>query len=133
MKGREGNKISEDLEFSVRAREKTGKRIVYNPKVKAQHRVPKDRLSWGYIIQWSYWIGASRRKLKRLHPEDKGQTSVLNTEYDLLKRIFTRLFRDILEGFFTDPVVACRKFVITITVLTCVSFGYLLSPLLSRQ
>lgn len=134
MKGREKNKISEDLEFSMRAREKTGERIVYNPKVRVQHRVSKDRLSWRYIIQWSYWIGASRRALKRLYPEeDKRQTSVLDTEYDLLKSIFTRLFPDLVKGFFTDPVIACRKFALTITVLSCVAFGYLLSPLLSRQ
>ncbi len=134
MKGRERNKLSEDLEFSIRAREKTGKRILYNPKVKVQHRVPKDRLSWRYIIQWSYWIGASRRALKGLYPEeDKGRTSVLDTEYHLLRRIFTRLFPELIKGFFTDPVVACHKFVLTITVLPCVSFGYLLSPLLSRQ
>jgi GT2 family glycosyltransferase len=131
MKGREKNKISEDLEFSMRAREKTGKRIVYNPKVKVKHRVPNDRLSWRYIIQWSYWIGASRKALKRLYPEDKGQASVLNTEYDLLKRIFTRLFPDILMGFAKNPIIGYRKFVITITVLSCVAFGYLLSALLS--
>jgi len=134
MKGRERNKISEDLEFSIRAREKTGKRILYNPKVKVQHRVPKDRLSWRYIIQWSYWIGASRRALKRLYPEeDKGRPAVLDTEYHLLRRIFTRLFPELIRGFFTDPVVACHEFVLTVTVLPCVSFGYLLSPLLSRQ
>lgn len=131
MKGREKNKISEDLEFSMKARRSTGKRIVHNPKVKVKHRVTKDRISWEYIIQWSYWIGASRKELKRLYPEDKGQPSVIDTEYNLLKRIFTRLFPDILKGFFTNPIIAWHKFAVTITVLSCVTLGYLISPILS--
>ena len=40
MTGREKNKISEDLEFSMRVKEITGKHIVFNPEVKVQHRVP---------------------------------------------------------------------------------------------
>jgi glycosyltransferase involved in cell wall biosynthesis len=130
MKGREKNRLSEDLEFSMRARKITGKRIVFNPKVKVQHRVTPDRLTWNYIIQWSYWIGSSRKTLKRLYPESNSKSSVLSTEYELLNSIFKRLFPSILKGLFIDPINAGHKFALTVTVLSCVVIGYARSSIL---
>ncbi len=124
MAGREKNKLGEDLEFSIRVRAQTGKRIVFNPKVEVQHRIPPERLAWKYIIKWSYWIGGSRKTLKRLYQEDKNKASVLSTEYNLLNSIYKRLFPSIFNGFFTKPRVASHKLLLTFTVLACVTAGY---------
>ncbi len=133
MAGRYKNKLSEDLEFSMRTREKTGKRIVFNPKVKVMHRVPSDRLKWRYIIRWSYLIGGSRITLKRLYPKEGKKSSVLSTEFNLLGSIFKHLFPSTLKQVFTSPGIACHKFVLIITVLFCVSFGYLQAIVLYRK
>jgi hypothetical protein len=132
MVGREKNKISEDLEFSMRVRTITKKQIVFNPKIRVQHRVPIDRLSWKYIIQWSYWIGSSRITLRKLYPEGNGKYSVLNTEYSLLGNIFTRSFPKALKDLFIDPIDAVHKFALTITVLSCVVVGYTRSCIFYR-
>jgi hypothetical protein len=50
---------------------------------------------------------------------------LLTTEYELLKRIFLKLFPNILKGIFTNPIIAWRKFSVTITVLSSVAIGYL--------
>jgi len=114
--------IAEDLEISLRIKEKTGKNIIYNPGVKVWHKADKKRLKIDYIKKWSYWTGMSKRKLKGLHVQtDK---SILAPEQQLLKRILTRLFPDILKSFFIHPVIAWRKLKVTTTVLFYVCVGY---------
>jgi len=132
MTGREKNKLSEDLEFSMRAKKIIGKRIVFNPKVKVQHRVTPDRLTWKYIIQWSYWIGSSRKTLQRLYPEPKSKASVLNTEHNLLNSIFKRVLPSILKDFFTDPIPAAHELALLVTVLSLVAAGYTHTSILYR-
>jgi len=56
--------MAEDNEFSLRVRRKTGKRIMYSPKVRVRHRVHKYRLSQQFIKERAYWIGYSRRMMK---------------------------------------------------------------------
>ena len=135
MSGRK-TEISEDVEVSLRVREKTKKRIVYNPRVKVWHRVPKERLRWGYIIQWSYWMGLSKRKLKKLYTEVDIGINPIGQEHGLLRRIFTSLFPNILKGVPKDFVVAWRKLLVTLVVLFFVTLGYnshLLNPFRSLK
>jgi len=123
MAGRKKD-ISEDLELSLRLREVTGKRIVYNPRVKVQHRVDPNRLKMNYIVRWSYWLGYSKKGLKKNTSQSQNGNSILTPERTLLKRIFTRLFPGIMVTFFTHPVIAWRKLSVTVTVLVCVAAGY---------
>ena len=117
--------MAEDNEFSLRARNQTGKRIMYSPTVKLWHRVHKYRLSWKFIKERAYWIGYSRHMLKKLYPQAEGnKTDLLSQEHQLLKRIFTRLFPNILKTFFTHPLTAWRKSQVSITVLFFVALGY---------
>jgi glycosyltransferase involved in cell wall biosynthesis len=117
--------IAEDNEFSMRTKEKTGKKIFYFPEVKLWHRVHKYRLSQKFIKERSYWIGYSRRMLKqRNSKKKKNGTNVLLQERRLLNRILTRLFPDIIKKLFTDPVVAWRITRVTVTALTFVVLGY---------
>jgi glycosyltransferase involved in cell wall biosynthesis len=123
--------MAEDNEFSLIVKAKTGKRIIYHPNVRLWHRVHKYRLSQRFIKERAYWIGHSRRMLKRLYPEAEKGKDLLDQEHQLLKRIFTRLFPSILKDFFTNPVIAWRKLSVTITALFFVTLGYhshLLNP-----
>jgi glucosyl-dolichyl phosphate glucuronosyltransferase len=124
--------MAEDNEFSLRIREKTGKKILYNPDVRLWHRVHKYRLSRKFIKERSYWIGYSRRMLKqRILTNKKDGCSVLSQEHQLLNRIITRLFPDLLKKLFTNPLVACRITRVTAIALTFVALGYYL-PLMSK-
>ncbi|MCL0041190.1 glycosyltransferase [Dehalococcoidia bacterium] len=123
MTGRQ-TELSEDVELSLRIKQKTGKRIVYNPQVKVWHKVYKYRLYWKYIVQWSYWMGLSKYKLKTLYPKVNKDEDPISQEHQLLKRIFTRLFPNILRGFFSNPIIAWRKLMVTVTALTFVTLGY---------
>jgi glycosyltransferase involved in cell wall biosynthesis len=124
FKGRELRKgvISEEVELSLRVKKASGKRIVFNPKVRVKHRVYNERLKLSYIIRWARWMGVSKHKLKNLYPQaDDGP---LSQEHQLLKRILTRLFPSILKTLFTSPATAWRKLKVTLAALIFVALGY---------
>ncbi len=116
--------MAEDNEFSLRVRAKTGKNIVYCPSVRLWHRVHNYRLSQRFIKERAYWIGYSRRMLKKTFPKTEAGEDLLSQEHQLLKRIFTRLFPNIVKTFFTNPIIAWRKLSVTITALFFVAIGY---------
>jgi len=115
--------MAEDNEFSLRIKEKTGKKIFYYPDIKVWHRVHKYRLSNKFIKERSYWIGYSRRVLKQTKKDDS-KADVLSQEHKLLDRILTKLFRDIMKKIVTKPVIAGRMVRVSFTSLTFVAFGY---------
>lgn len=116
--------MAEDNEFSLRVKAQTRKRIIYCPKVGLWHRVHRYRLSQQFIRERAYWIGRSRRMLKKLYQKaDKG-SDLLAPEHQLLRRILTRLFPAILKDLFTKPAIGWRKFRATFTALLFVTLGY---------
>ena len=121
MSGRK-RELSEDLELSLRVKESTGKRILYYPGAKVQHRVDMRRLQLSFISRWAYWAGYSKQKLKKLY----GSTNinVLDQEYNLLKRIGTKLLPSLMTKLPRHPLRTSRSFLITLTVLGCVATGY---------
>lgn len=117
--------MAEDNEFSLRIKEKTTKRIYYSPHAKLWHRVHKYRLSQKFIKERAYWIGYSRRMMKKMAPAaNKNSKRLLDQENRLLKRIVTKLIPDILKKIFTHPTIALRLMRITTTALTYVGLGY---------
>jgi len=105
--------MAEDNEFSLRIKEKTGKKILYVPEVKLLHRVHKYRLSRKFIKERSYWIGYSRRMMMRFNSNNKNDgTNTLSQEHQLLNRMFTK------------PAIAWRITWVSVTSLTYVALGY---------
>ncbi len=116
--------FAEDEELTFRIKRRTGRRVVYNPMVKVRHRVYKNKLTLKFIANYAYWIGLTRPVLNRLYPKDDASGSPLDVEHQLLKRIFIRLFPQILKGFFKNPIIAWRKLSVTVIALSFVAFGY---------
>jgi len=89
--------LAEDNEFSQRVKTQTGGKIIYSPTVKLWHIVHKYRLSQKFITERAYWIGYSRRMIKKSKPRTKeAKSDLLYPEHQLLKRIVIRLFPNIL-------------------------------------
>ena len=124
--------MAEDLEFSLRLKSKTGKQIFFNPRVRVWHKIHQYRLSWRFIAARSHHIGVSRRLLKKLYPDD---SSMFSLERKLSKRII-RLLLNILAEAPKHPLLAWRKFRVTVTALAFVALGYyshLLPALFNRR
>jgi glucosyl-dolichyl phosphate glucuronosyltransferase len=112
--------IAEDLEFSLRAKRRTGKRIVFNPRARLWHKVPKSRLGLRFIIGRARHIGVSRYQLKKLYPDDQ---ELFDLEVGQLGRILKMLLK-VPGEFLSNPKNACRKFLVTFVVLASAAWGY---------
>ncbi len=77
--------LSEDVEFSLRVKKLSGKKLPYLPDMKVLNKVYSYRLSTRFIIARSSWIGYSRRNIarnggsKQLETENLLVTSLLKT------------------------------------------------------
>lgn len=130
FKGREftDGVISEEVELSLRVRKATQKRIVYNPEMKVKHRVDNRRLKLGYISRWSYWMGYSKQRMRKLYTEDKDD--ILSQEHKLLKRIITQLLPGMVTNIFSNPSDSFRTITVIFISLSCISAGYLVASFL---
>lgn len=115
---------SEDTEFSIRVRRKTGKRILFNPNVKVKHKVYKYRVTPRFIAGRAYSEGYTKAMFNQSYRDDNNDEKLLGVEYDLLRRILTRLSPEILKGFLKNPVTAWHKLSVTVIALSSVAIGY---------
>lgn len=116
--------VGDDTEFSMNLRRKTGKLIVYNPKVRVRHKVYNYRLTPRFIQRQAYWQGYTKAVFKKLYSNSDKSEKMLETEYRLLRRILLKLVPSIIGGFFVHPVIAWDRLRLTITVLFHLALGY---------
>ena len=114
--------VSDDLEFSLRVRRKTGRPIVFDPKSKVWHRVTRTRLNWKFIIARSHQIGCTRRIIKKYYANELGNSE---QERHVLKGIF-KLLLGIPKESITKPKLAGKKLSVIILVLSSTAVGYLI-------
>jgi glycosyltransferase involved in cell wall biosynthesis len=114
---------AEEVEFSLRVRRKTGKHIIYNPRVRVKHKVYSYRMSAKFIAKRAYWEGYAKAMLNRWYRP--GGKAVLSTEYELLRRILFKLLPRTLGRLFRQPVTGWRQLWVVAVVLSCVAGGYL--------
>jgi len=114
--------FAEDVEFSLRVRKLTDKKLYYLPDMKVLNKVYAYRLSSRFIVARSSWIGYSRRNLSRF--ATRGEFS---TENHVLISLFISPFRTkrSCRGFQAN-LKFIRAFVLTTFSLT---LGFLIGPL----
>ena len=115
---------AEELELSLRIKRISGKRIIFNPKVKVQHKVYTYRMTSQFISKRAYWEGFAKALLNSRYPASKSGANVLSTEHALLKRIlFHRIPQD-LKLIFRHPITGIKQLCVVFMVLSCVAAGY---------
>ncbi len=118
-------KIPEEIELSIRVREKTGKRIVYNPNSKVGHKVYAYKLKLKYMLQHAYLMGLCKYRTKQLYRNLSSSEDILSQEKDLLWRILKREPLCVVKEAFKNPYLAWRRFSIVTVALLAVSYGYI--------
>ena len=113
--------MAEDLEFSLRVKARTGKRILFNPHIKVWHRVRGYRLTWKFIAARAHHIGQSRRLLKKLYPQSP---DLFALEKGLSRRIVGLLLNTPRE-FFRSPGTAWRRLLLITLTSFAAAWGYL--------
>jgi len=114
--------IAEDLEFSLRVRRVTGKKIVCDPEAHVFHTVRKYRFSWRYVVARSHHIGVSRYITRKIHENG------LDRERQLVRRMFRSLIPPRLYGIGGAANLMC----LILVVFLSVSIGYLDAMIVSR-
>jgi glycosyltransferase involved in cell wall biosynthesis len=115
--------IGEDTEFSMRVREKTGRKIIYNPEGQVRHRAYSYRLKWAFIAKRAYWEGYTKAIFKR-QLQSSNTPNILGPERTLLKQIMLHLIPSTVFGLIKQPVISWKRLQLTLTVLTFVTLGY---------
>jgi len=117
--------MPEEIELSVRIRERTGKRIVYSPQPKVSHKVYPYKLKFKYIMQSAYLMGFSKYLTKKLYSKSTDSEEILSQEKDLLWRIITKEPQHLIKEIIYHPYLAWRRFMTVVITLTAVAFGYM--------
>lgn len=114
--------MAEDLEFSLRVKRKTGKKLFFSPKAKVWHKVYGYRVNLRFVASRAHHIGVSRRILKATSLREQAP-------FRLERQVLGGIVRIILSlpvEFFRSPAVAWRKLSITSTVVLFAGIGFLL-------
>jgi glucosyl-dolichyl phosphate glucuronosyltransferase len=114
----------EETELALKIKSRTGKRIIFNPKVEVHHKVYSYRLSIRFIVRRAFWEGYTKALLKDKYRSLKTRNGVLATEHTLLRRIVFHRIPQALKMLFRHPVTAVNQLGAVFVVLTCVSIGY---------
>ena len=116
---------AEETEFALRIRQRSYKKIIYNPKVKVKHKVYRYRITMKFITRRAYWEGYAKALLQYMYPRGKDKRNPMQTEWALLYRILLRLLPHTLGSLFLKPVISLRRLQLIAVVLSCVAVGYL--------
>jgi GT2 family glycosyltransferase len=115
-------RIGEDVEFSLRVKRLSRKKLYYLPDMKVLNKVYAYRLSSRFIVARSSWIGYSRRNFSRF--ATRGEFS---TENHVLISLFISPFRtERSRHGFQVHLKFIRTFILTTFSLT---LGFLIGPL----
>ena len=113
--------VSDDLEFSLRVKGRTGKLIVFGQNAQVWHRARQHRLDFRFVAARSYQIGRTRRILKKYYAEELS-TSI--EEQRVLRGVY-KLFLGAFREFIRKPGQALKKLAFVVVLLGAVVSGYL--------
>lgn len=116
------NPVSDDLEFSLRIRQETGRTIMYSLGPKVWHRVNKKRLCWRYVTAKSQEVGRCRRILKKQYARELGKFE----QERLVLHGLLNTFIHVPKKLFTQPFLALKELILILVVLISVGIGYIL-------
>lgn len=113
--------MAEDLEFSLKAKIRTGGKLLFNPKAKVWHKVYAYRVSLKFVSSRAHHIGVSRRLLRATYLRQQAP-------FHLESKVVRGMARTILLtpwDFFRSPYTAWKRLIITLAVLFFAGLGYL--------
>ncbi len=116
--------VGDETELSIRVRRKSGKRIVFSPAVVVHHKVYAFRITPGFVARRAYWEGYSKALFRQVFRSRKDGQRTLHVEYDLLRRVVTRLVPGSIAGLFVHPRWSWRRLALTTNALAFVAIGY---------
>jgi GT2 family glycosyltransferase len=116
---------SEDVDLSLRLREKFGIPILFIPGLSVRHKVKGRKISLGFVAQRSYSTGYQRRAIKNQYLRIGNLSKEpLSLERGLIPRMLTLLPRS-AAGFPKSPRKSANVIVVAFVSLLFSALGYL--------
>jgi GT2 family glycosyltransferase len=112
--------MAEDLEFSLRVKKRTGKKLLFNPRAKVYHKVYAYRISPKFVAARAHHIGVSRRILRTSGIKEQAHFRLEKGVIGSILKILLRTPIDILK----NPVVAWKKFIISVIIVIFAAIGF---------
>lgn len=112
--------MAEDLEFSLKAKIKTGGKLLFNPKAKVWHKVYAYRVSLKFVSSRAHHIGVSRRLLRTTYLKQQAPSHL---EHKVVRGMARTLLLTPLD-LFKSPRTAWKRLVTTLDVLVFAGLGY---------
>lgn len=118
-----GQRPPEDVDFSLRARAKTGGGvIVYIPSARLKHKVLPYRFTIRLIAEKAFFSGRHRRMIRVAYRDLN--VDLLSMERGLVRRILVNTFPNILKKLFRNPFEAWHQLSVSIVILFLVFLGF---------
>lgn len=115
----------EEVELSLRLRKLLkGAKIIYNPRVKAYHKVQKSRFVPAFMIKRAFRFGYSKHFVEELFHHDFQNEPVLGLERDHLSHILFRMPLSLLGELPRSPLAVWRKLLVAFAVTLFAGLGY---------
>ena len=116
----------EEVELSLRLRRSlTGAQIIYDPRVKAFHKVQKSRFGVAFMVKRAFRFGYSKHFMERLFSHDFLDETVLNLERDHLWHILFKMPVSLFKEFPSSPLAVLRKSLVALIGTFFTGLGYL--------
>ncbi len=113
--------LAEDLDFSLRVRYRTKKRIFYVPNAFVYHYVSHSRVNLPYVMRRALFVGKERRLLKSCGIRLNSRSQ----EYSLIHKIAISFMPKYARSLFHDPRVAARQMMFLAAALLFTLLGFL--------
>jgi glycosyltransferase involved in cell wall biosynthesis len=115
-------KMAEDVEFSLRVKRITGKKLYYLPHMRVLNKVYAYRLSTKFIVARSSWIGYSRRNIAKM----AGNRQLVMENSLLVSLLRSLVLHNKNPSKLTDEMRGTKA---SILALFSIALGYFLGPL----
>ncbi len=116
--------LGEDTAFSVLVRQRTGKRIIFDPAVQVRHKVYRHRLTPLSVRRRAFWEGYTKATMRRLARSDIWTGLDLAPERDQIWRIAGGFLPRTVAGLAREPSTSWRQLRLAADALSHAALGY---------
>ncbi|OGO03796.1 MAG: hypothetical protein A2Y91_06080 [Chloroflexi bacterium RBG_13_54_8] len=115
----------EEVELSLRLRKLLdGAQIIFDPKVRAFHKVQKSRFAWTFMVKRAFRFGYSKHFVEELFHDDFQNEPILDLEREHLWHVLFKMPLSLLRELPRSPLAVWRKSLVALAVTLFVGLGY---------
>jgi GT2 family glycosyltransferase len=115
---------AEEVEFSLRMKNKLGEGVIYNPEAIVYHKISQSKVKVKMLLKRAFYQGYSKAIIGKNFPS---LPESLTTEKSYLKRLFSKHIPQRIKNFFTgsNRIADIKQLSFLVTAIFTVGFGFM--------